>query len=137
MTLGKQDVQQFDILLEAAKDGSSEAQEKVATMLLQGKGTHPDVHAAQGWYEKAAKQSEPGAYYGLATMSLEGNGVHKDKIEAYAYLLVMKSLDGPLKKRWGAALAERMLGAVSSLEAKLSEEEKKRGHQRFQEILSR
>ena len=137
MTLGKQDVQQFDILLEAAKDGSSEAQEKVATMLLQGKGTDLDVHAAQGWYEKAAKQSEPGAYYGLAIMSLEGNGVHKDKIEAYAYLLVMNSLDGPLKKRWGAAFAERMLCAVSSLEAKLSEEEKKRGYQRFQEILSR
>jgi TPR repeat protein len=135
MAFRKQDVQTFKIIMEMAKAGRPDAQEKVATMLLQGKGISPDVVGAREWYERAAKYGEPGAYYGLALINLEGSGVNKDKIEAYAYLLAMKSAEKLLKKRWGLSIAKRMLDAVSSIESKLSDKEKDRGKNRCEVIL--
>jgi TPR repeat protein len=135
MALKKLDAQTFETIMETAKAGSPDAQEKVGTMFLEGKGVAPDAAAAREWYEKAAKQGEPGAYYGLALINLEGNGVRKDKIEAYAYLLAMKSEEGLLKKRWDLSIAKRMLNAVSSLESKLSDEERDLGRRRAKALL--
>jgi len=135
MASRKQAVEIFETIMETAKAGNPDAQEKVATMLLEGKGVGSDAVAARKWYEKAAKQGEPGAYYGLALINLEGNGVREDKTEAYAYLLAMKSAAEFLKRRWGPAIAKRMLDAVSNLEAKLSIEEKDKGLRRSKVIL--
>ncbi len=130
MVLNKKDANTFATLKEAAESGNSEAQVNLATMVLEGKGTHLDPDAARRWYEKAAECGEPGAHYGLALIYLEGNGVSKDKVEAYARLLAMKSGEALLKTRFGPVMAKRMLDGVSRLEVKLADHEKEKAVQR-------
>jgi uncharacterized protein len=135
MALNNKDAKMFTALKEVAETGNSEAQVNLATMVLEGKGTHLDPDAARRWYEKAAEWGEPGAHYGLAVIYLEGNGVSKDKVEAYARLLAMKSGEALLKKRFGAALAKRMLDGVTRLESKLTDNEKEKAIQRSRSFL--
>ena len=58
-----------------------------ASMLLQGKGTEPDVEAAIAVYRELAERDLPYAQYRLARIYLDGLYIERDPVQAFTWLL--------------------------------------------------
>jgi TPR repeat protein len=68
--------------LNAADQGSAEAQFSVGVMYMFGYGVKLDYAEALRWYRKAADQAHTGAFVNLGNMYAQGEGVPRDDAEA-------------------------------------------------------
>jgi TPR repeat protein len=75
----KDEIQAFEWLMKAAKQGHIEAEVMVAAMYDRGLGVPADVNAATSWYEKAAAQG-----HGASLAILGKNAVAKGGV-AFSY----------------------------------------------------
>ncbi|KAF9349029.1 hypothetical protein BGX26_012623 [Mortierella sp. AD094] len=65
-------------LLDAARQGHSEAQLLVGYMYQYGHGVTQDYSEALGWYQRAASQGNASAQYNIGVMYRDGHGVAQD-----------------------------------------------------------
>lgn len=68
----------FTGYLEAAGNGSPDAQFMAGSMLIQGEGTAENLTSGFNWITKAADQGYPPALYSLGILRLEGVGTKQD-----------------------------------------------------------
>ena len=66
----------------AAEQGDPEAQRKLGSMYVYGKGVPQDYAKAVEWYRKAAGQGNAAAQYNLGIMQERGRGVPRNYTEA-------------------------------------------------------
>jgi TPR repeat protein len=80
----------------AAEQGDAEAQNNLAVMYANGKGTIQDKEQAVFWFHKAADQGEAMAQLNLGRMYFNGEGVQQDVIQAYMWtdLAAEQALEG-------------------------------------------
>lgn len=70
------------LLRPLADQGSTEAQSRLGSMYILGRGVRKDYAEAARWYRKAAEQGNAAAQNNLAVMYLRGDGVGRDFVEA-------------------------------------------------------
>jgi TPR repeat protein len=75
-------IQDIDLLKEAAEQGDAYAQGLLGTMYENGRGVPQDYQEAAKWYRKAAEQGNAGAQSMLGWMYEGGKGVPRDYREA-------------------------------------------------------
>ncbi len=75
----------FTRCLKQAKQGSSDAQNRLAWLYEKGKGTELNLNTAVKWYTKAANQNYPNAQNNLAWMYEHGKGVQQDDEIAFEW----------------------------------------------------
>jgi TPR repeat protein len=73
---------------EAAWNGDSESQFKLATLYAHGKGIKRNMRTSVNWLQAAADQGHPEAQYNLASAFQHGNGVKVDVEAALNWYLV-------------------------------------------------
>jgi len=72
----------YKLFLEAAKAGDAEAQDNVAILIREGKGTAKNLTEALSWFRKAAENGLADAQYQLGNMYEFGLGVAQSYEEA-------------------------------------------------------
>jgi TPR repeat protein len=75
----------YQLFLEAAKTGDAEAQDNLAILIREGKGTTKNLANAIGWFRKAAEQGQADAQYQLGNMYEFGLGVPQSYQEAASW----------------------------------------------------
>jgi TPR repeat protein len=94
----------------AADQGSVPAQLHLAALYRDGgKGLPRDVPRAASWYAKAAKQNDVTAQAALGVLYSIGQGVPRDDVEAYYWLGLAASVQGPNQQQYAAN--RQMIGA--------------------------
>lgn len=82
-----------------AEAGHPEAQNKLASMLLIGRGATKDEAEAARWYSAAVAQLHPDAYLPLAQIYASGLGVARDPVEAYALATISEVVEQYSKQK--------------------------------------
>lgn len=72
----------YKLFLVAANAGDAEAQDNLAILIREGKGTAKNLTEAVGWFRKAAEQGLADAQYQLGNMYEFGMGVQQSYAEA-------------------------------------------------------
>ena len=76
------DKSEFELCLDKAESGDSNAQYIVGLMYFNGEGVEINFHNALQWFQKASKQENVKAQYAVGVMYYNGNGVTKDLAKA-------------------------------------------------------
>jgi hypothetical protein len=88
-----------ELLEPLAKDGNSEAQYQLASLLRSGKGVPRDYEQAIRWLMRAAAQDNLNAQYTLGVMYENGSGVEKNKQEAMEWFMAAAARDHVMAQR--------------------------------------
>ena len=76
------DKSEFEVCLDKAESGDSNAQYIVGLMYFNGEGVEINFHNALQWFQKASKQENVKAQYAVGVMYYNGHGVTKDLAKA-------------------------------------------------------
>ena len=122
------------------------ARMKAKSMFDNGKGVPKDEVEAAKWCRKAAEQGDVDAQHNLGLMYAKGEGVLKDEVEAHVWFLLAKANrdEGDKSSSSHSALSSLLLAkengdegdskVVSSLEERLTAEQKEKGQARAAEL---
>ena len=88
-----------ELLEPLAKEGNSEAQYQLASLLRSGKGVPRDYEQAIRWLNRAAAQDNTNAQYTLGIMYENGWGVEKNPQEAIEWFMAAAARDHVMAKR--------------------------------------
>src|ERR1700722_12252756 len=73
----------FNETMKAAQDGDTDAQNKLASLYHNGKGTERNVEEAFYWYQKAVENGNTDAQNNLASLYYYGEGTEKNLEKAF------------------------------------------------------
>ena len=119
-------------ILDAAAQGSAEAQFVASMLYEEGTGVPPDDEQSVAWCRQAAKQDYPDAQLQLGLLHSSGRGVSRDLVEAYRWLtlavenrcssgLIKENARGCLERLEWRLSAQQLTEARQLVESRFSE----------------
>ena len=100
----------------AAKQGHTEAQNKLGILYYQGQGVPKDYNQAFYWYRKAAEKGYLAAQFNLGILYYQGLGVPQNYIEAHKWFN-LAGIQGNTEAIENRKIAERHMTASQIAEA--------------------
>lgn len=98
----------FTLLLDAANQGHTLAQDSVGVRYAQGQGVEKNDFEAVRWFKKSAMNGNPVAHFNLGLAHVFGQGVDVSECEAWAWFSLSAALGDDLAGESRDRIAQKM-----------------------------